>query len=104
MAEQNPSLHVDGESSSFRLPTNTVHVQGYQRNGALREEPTINGIPNFFGSASRVINQTTPGVINQASTGVQMPNHGAGPSAPSVQAQLNISAILGLPKGETLAS
>ncbi|MFS8017225.1 hypothetical protein Hanom_Chr15g01377881 [Helianthus anomalus] len=112
MVEQNPSLHVDGESSSFVLPTDTVHVQGHQSNGTVREEPVNNEIPDFFRSASKVINQTTPGAINQTAPGVtnqttpgvQTPNHGAGPSAPSAQAQLNFSALLGLPEGETLAS
>ncbi|MFS7997727.1 hypothetical protein Hanom_Chr12g01145281 [Helianthus anomalus] len=71
-----------------------------------------NAIPDLFGSTSRVINQTTnranlqtpPGEVNQSTPGTQMPNHGVGPSAPSAQAHLNFSALLGLPEGETLAS
>ncbi|MFS7917178.1 hypothetical protein Hanom_Chr03g00186041 [Helianthus anomalus] len=71
-----------------------------------------NGIPEIFGSISRVINQTTngaifqapPGIVNQSSTEVPTPNHGAGPSTPSGQTQVNFSALLGLPEGETLAS
>ncbi|MFS8006571.1 hypothetical protein Hanom_Chr14g01250771 [Helianthus anomalus] len=86
MAEPNPSLHIDGESSSFGLPTDTVHIQGHQRNGTVREEPTNNEIPDFFGNASRVTNQATPGVVNQTTprfinlttTRVQTPNYGAG--------------------------
>ncbi|MFS7977552.1 hypothetical protein Hanom_Chr10g00905291 [Helianthus anomalus] len=111
MAEQNPSLHIDGESSSFELHADTAHVQGHQRNETVREQVN-NEIHDLFGSTSRVINQTTlgvnnqtpPGIINQTTPGVQTPNHGFGPSAPSAQAQLNFSAILGLPEEETLAS
>ncbi|MFS7991962.1 hypothetical protein Hanom_Chr12g01076791 [Helianthus anomalus] len=84
----------------------------YQGNGAVREGQVNNELPDIFGSTYGVINQTTngaafqapPGVVNQTPTAVPTPNHGAGPSAPSGQAQVNFSALLGLPEGETLAS
>ncbi|MFS7963913.1 hypothetical protein Hanom_Chr08g00743961 [Helianthus anomalus] len=112
MTEPNPSPHVDGESSSFELLTDTSHVQRHQWNVTVREGQVTNEIPDIFGSTSRVINQTTngatfqtpPRVVNQPPQEVPTPNHGAGPSAPSGQALLNFSALLGLPEGETLAS
>ncbi|MFS7897846.1 hypothetical protein Hanom_Chr00s012713g01749861 [Helianthus anomalus] len=93
MAEPNLSLHIDGKNPLFGPATDIVHVQGHQRDEAVIEEPTGNEIPESFGSASRVINQTTPRIQNLS--------HGVGPSAP---AQPNISALLGLPDGETLTS
>ncbi|MFS8001815.1 hypothetical protein Hanom_Chr13g01194771 [Helianthus anomalus] len=112
MAEPNPSLHVGGESSSFELVSDTAHVQRHSGKETVREGQTNNEIPEIFGSTSRVINQTTnganlqtpPGEINQTTSGTQMPNHGASPSAPSAHANLNFSAVLGIPEGETLAS
>ncbi|MFS7921893.1 hypothetical protein Hanom_Chr03g00242271 [Helianthus anomalus] len=96
MAEPNPFLHLDGENSPFGPAADTVHVQSHQRDETVREGLTGTEIPDLFGSASRVVNQVTPGSQNS--------NHGAGPSAPSAPAQPNISALLGLPEGETLTS
>ncbi|MFS7937253.1 hypothetical protein Hanom_Chr05g00425431 [Helianthus anomalus] len=93
MAEPNPSFQLDGENSLFGPTVDNVHVQGHQRDEPVREESASTGIPNFFGSATWVIQQTTPDTQNT--------NHGAGPSAPSAQAQPNGSALLGLPEGET---
>ncbi|MFS7947153.1 hypothetical protein Hanom_Chr06g00544751 [Helianthus anomalus] len=128
MAEINPSHQVDGEVSSFELISDTAHVQKGQRNEIIQEGQMNNDFPSIFGSASRVVSQTTtgptfqtpPGIITQTTNGVtfqpspgiaqqtppavQTPSHGAGPSAPSEQAQLNLSALLGLPEGKNLAS
>ncbi|MFS7967839.1 hypothetical protein Hanom_Chr09g00790451 [Helianthus anomalus] len=112
MAEPNPSLHMGRETSSFELVTDTSHIQRHSGKEAVREGQANNEIPDIFGGTSRVINQTTngsnlqtpPGVPNQTTPGTQMPSHGAGPSAPSAQANLNFSALLGLPEGKTLAS
>ncbi|KAJ0940134.1 hypothetical protein HanRHA438_Chr02g0079971 [Helianthus annuus] len=137
MAEQNPSHQVDGEVSSFELVSDTAHVQRSQRNEIIQEGQTNNDFPSIFGSASRVVSQTTtgpifqaptriitqttngatfqppsgivqqtppPGMVQQTPPPVQTSSHGAGPSAPPEQAQLNFSALLGLPEGKTLAS
>ncbi|KAJ0588502.1 hypothetical protein HanRHA438_Chr04g0172421 [Helianthus annuus] len=128
MAETNPSHQVDGEVSSFELISDTAHVQRSQRNETIQEGQMNNEFPDIFGSASRVVSQNTTGatfqppsrLITQVTNGatfqppsgavqqtppqVQTPNHGAGPSAPSEQTQLNFSALLGLPEGKTLAS
>ncbi|KAJ0547473.1 putative retrotransposon gag domain-containing protein [Helianthus annuus] len=128
MAETNPSHQVDGEVSSFELISDTAHVQRGQRNEIIQEGQTNNDFPSIFGSVSRVVSQTTTGptfqppprIITQTTNGatfqpssgvaqqtpppVQTPSNGAGPSAPSEQAQLNFSALLGLPEGKALAS
>ncbi|MFS7939856.1 hypothetical protein Hanom_Chr05g00456881 [Helianthus anomalus] len=128
MAETNPSHPVDREVSSFELVSDTVHVQRGQRNEIIQEGQMNNDFPSIFGSASRVVSQTTtgptfqtpariitqttngatfqtlPGVLQQTPPPMQTPSHGAGPLAPSEQAQLNFSALLGLPEGKTLAS
>ncbi|KAJ0786071.1 hypothetical protein HanOQP8_Chr02g0050871 [Helianthus annuus] len=128
MAEQNPLHQVDGEVSSFEFVSDTTHVQWGQRNEIIQEGPANNDFPSIFGSASRVVSQTTtgpifqaptriitqttngatfqptPGIVQQTPPPVQTPSHGAGPSAPSEQAQLNFSTLLGLPEGKTLAS
>ncbi|MFS7977029.1 hypothetical protein Hanom_Chr10g00899411 [Helianthus anomalus] len=70
MAEQNPSFHVDRESSSFELPTDTAHFQRHQKNGIVREEQVNNEIPDLFGSTSGAINQTATGANNQTPPGV----------------------------------
>ncbi|MFS8019261.1 hypothetical protein Hanom_Chr15g01401721 [Helianthus anomalus] len=112
MTETNPSLHVNGEISSFELMTDTAHVQIYQGNETVRGGQVKNELPDIFGSTSRVINQTTngatfqpsPRVVNQTPPEVPTPSHRAGPSAPSGQTHLNFSALLRLPEGETMAS
>ncbi|KAM0035017.1 hypothetical protein Hdeb2414_s0015g00441571 [Helianthus debilis subsp. tardiflorus] len=128
MAEQNQSHPVEGEVSSFELVSDTAHVQRSQRNETIQEGQLNNDFPPIFGSASRAVSQTTTGpafqtprrnitqttngAVFQTPTGIphQMPtpmptsSHGAGPSAPSEQAQLNYSALLGLPEGKTLAA
>ncbi|MFS7999626.1 hypothetical protein Hanom_Chr12g01168661 [Helianthus anomalus] len=128
MTEPSHSPHVDGEVSSFELISDNAHVQRSQRNETIQEGQLNNKFPEIFGSASRVVSQTTngatfqlpsriinqttngaifqqpPRVVNQTPPEVQTPNHGAGPSNPSVQTQLNFSALLGLPEGKTLAS
>ncbi|MFS8031224.1 hypothetical protein Hanom_Chr17g01543301 [Helianthus anomalus] len=128
MAEQNPSHPADGEVSSFELVSDTAHVQRGQRNETIQEGHLNNDFPPVFGSTSRVVNQNTTGLafqtptrnitqitngaVFQTPTGVphqpppmmQNLSHGAGPSAPSEQAHLNYSALLGLPEGKTLAS
>ncbi|MFS7933725.1 hypothetical protein Hanom_Chr04g00383191 [Helianthus anomalus] len=128
MAEQNPSHPVDGEVSSFELVSDTAHATRSQRNETIQEGQLNNDFPPIFGSASRVVSQTTTGptfqtptrIITQTTNGaafqtptgalhraptlMQTLSHGAGPSAPSEQAQLNFSALLGLPEGKTLAS
>ena len=129
MAEQTPSHPVDGEVSSFELVSDTAHVQRGQRNETIQEGQLNNDFPPIFGSVSRVVSQTTTeptfqtppariitqttnraafqtptGVLQQTPPPVLTPSHGASPSAPSEQAQLNYSALLGLPEGKTLAS
>ncbi|KAJ0478922.1 hypothetical protein HanHA300_Chr13g0505171 [Helianthus annuus] len=120
MAEQNHSHPVDGEVSSFELVSDTAHVPRGQRNETIQEGQLNNDFPPIFGSTSRVVSQTTTGptfqtparIITQTTNEatfqttppMQTLSHGAGPSAPSEQAQLNYSSLLGLPEGKTLAS
>ncbi|KAJ0565864.1 hypothetical protein HanRHA438_Chr06g0257601 [Helianthus annuus] len=128
MADQNHSHPADGEISSFELVSDTAHVQRGQRNETIQEGQLNNEFPSIFGSASRAASQTTTGpifqtparIITQTTNGaalqpptgilhqtpppMQTVSHGPGPSVPSEQAQLNYSALLGLPERKTLAS
>ncbi|MFS7936664.1 hypothetical protein Hanom_Chr05g00418431 [Helianthus anomalus] len=65
---------------------------------------SLEALPDINQTTNGASFQTSPEVVNQTTPEAQTPNHGAGPSAPSAQAQLNFSALLGLPEEETLAS